>query len=237
MSEDNNAGYSHGGGGGYVQSRIKIRAGEVLTIQVGRGGIPYAPAVKKVENDVFDGCGPGGTGVMGPGGGSGGGSSVVILGEEVVAAAGGGGGGGATDYCCAHGGAGGGAFGGDGISPETPRFIGIDTAADGKIRNNFTPQDCKTDACIDPRDRNGLPPFHLHMDRGFAPNASYHIAAQAGIGGTPEFFGSPGASDDYIVFGGHISTTALPGGYGFGGKGADGTMLLCFSINLHYDKL
>ena len=34
----------------------------------------------------------------------------------------------------------------------------------------------------------GLPPFHLHMDRGFAPNASYHVDAKAGKGGTTNSF-------------------------------------------------
>jgi hypothetical protein len=80
--------------------------------------------------------------------------------------------------------AGGGTLGRNGTSPDTPLYIGKDIAADGMVRNEFTAQDCKSDKCIDPRDTHGLPAFHMHLDRGFAPNASYDIKSRGGGGGT-----------------------------------------------------
>ncbi len=131
-------------------------------------------------------------------------------------------GGGATSYCCAHGGEGGGTFGGNGTSPDTPLYIGKDAEAEGMIRNQFTAKDCKSSDCIDPRDKVGLPAFHMHLDRGFAPNASYDTRSKGGGGGTLDRPSSSGESSDYDVIDNQISVTAFPGVNGLGGKGADG---------------
>ena len=215
---------SYGGGGGFVQTRLKVYPNEVLTIQVGGGG-KYSRLDEREIYPVnlgFLGGGQGGRSRMGPHGGGGGGYSVIKRDGHIIALAGGGGGGGATDFCCAHGGEGGGTMGGNGTSPDTPLYIGKDTTADGMSRKEFTSQDCDTNECIDPRDKMGLPSFHKHLDRGFAPNASYDANSQGGSGGTQDLPGTSGRSSDYDVLDNHISTVALPGVNGLGGKGADG---------------
>ncbi len=159
---------------------------------------------------------------MGRDGGSGGGSSVIMKDGNVLALAGGGGGGGATDYCCAHGGAGGGYSGGNGTSPDTPLSIGEDDDAKGTVRSEFTAKDCTSNECIDSRDKQGLPAFHFHLDRGFAPTASYDSKSLGGTGGTQNSPGKSGNSSKYDVVENNISVTALPGSPKFGGKGADG---------------
>ena len=194
---------------------------ESFKIIVGGGGKPSGSTNKHLGGlGGYNGGGNGGEGFMGSGGGGGGGSSMILRGNKIIAAAGGGGGGGATDYCCAHGGAGGGMSGKEGFSPETPSYIGIDSVAEGMTRHEFTPDDCADQMCIDDRDKFGLPAFHQHLDRGFAPNASYHILSSGGKGGSIFKRGLPGTSTGYIVYGG--PTNALSGDYGFGGKGADG---------------
>ncbi len=212
---------SYGGGGGYVEAKIKVSPMELLKIVVGGGGKPSGSTNVNLGGlGGYNGGGNGGEGLMGSGGGGGGGASMILRGNKIIVAAGGGGGGGATDYCCAHGGAGGGMSGKDGFSPETPSYIGIDSVAEGMTRDEFTPDDCADPSCIDDRDKSGLPAFHQHLDRGFAPNASYHILSSGGKGGSIFERGLPGTSSEYIVYGG--PTNALSGDYGFGGKGADG---------------
>lgn len=218
-------GFSYGGGGGFVQTRLKVYPNEVLTIQVGGGGKYHRLDEREIYpvNSGFLGGGQGGRSTMGPHGGSGGGYSVLKRDGHVLALAGGGGGGGATDYCCAHGGEGGGTLGGNGTSPDTPLYIGKDAAAsNGMSRNEFTAQDCTTSDCIDSRDKTGLPAFHKHLDRGFAPNASYDTNSQGGFGGSQDLPGASGKSSKYDILDNHVSTIALPGVHGLGGKGADG---------------
>ena len=217
-------GFSYGGGGGFVQTRIKVSKGDILTIKVGAGG----KNLRLDEREIYPiksgylGGGQGGQSSMGQDAGSGGGCSIVSRDGIILAVAGGGGGGGTTNYCCAHGGEGGGKVGGNGISPTTPLFIGKDDGADGSIKNEFTPLDCDDDKCLDPRDKEGLPAFHTHLDRGFAPTAYYDNNSVGGLGGSQEFSGKPGNSSQYDVFDYHISTSALQGFNNIGGKGADG---------------
>lgn len=223
--DHNQDGFSFGGGGGFVQTRIKVEPGDELIIKVGSGGI-YNPLDKFDSSPVvagFLGGGQGGESIMGQRGGSGGGSTVVMRQNgKIIAVAGGGGGGGSTDYCCAHGGEGGGKLGGNGKSPETPLYIGKDDAAEGLQRREFTPKDCDNDSCIDPRDIQGLPAFHDHLDRGFAPTASYDIQSEGGKGGSQIQPGGPGQSSRYDIMDNHITLKALPGLRELGGKGADG---------------
>ena len=214
-------GYSHGGGGGFLQTRVKVAPGDIFILKVGCGG-KFEESSEKEPAEGYEQGGQGGSGVMGPNGGSGGGLTIVLHDDQIIAVAGGGGGGGGTDYCCAHGGAGGGMVGHNGESPSTPLFIGEDKDAENLIRREFTPDDCQSNECIDPRDKIGLPAQHRHLDRGFAPDASYDIRSRGGMGGSLSSPGSPGESSNYIVFDNYISVIALPGSFGKGGKGADG---------------
>jgi subtilisin-like proprotein convertase family protein len=212
LSAPNNI-YSRGGGGGYVQARIKVVIGETLTIMVGGGGLTQwsvdssGNAVSKIGGGGgFNGGGSGGNGIDGGGGGGGGGMSSVLRGNLILVAAGGGGGGGATDYCCAHGGGGGGSTASSGSASllETPVHIGEDVSAADKIRSEFSGDDESYEVTpeTDPRDVNGMPAHHSHLDRGFAPNASYSILATGGTGGsldTSLHYGLPGISGSYKV--------------------------------------
>ena len=237
--------------GGYVEARVTAVPGETLTVRVGQGGTGAGPPSGSGVDYERAGAGGryGGGGDGGPVAAGGGGMSSVLRESApdggggagdgiggtaaivVVAAAGGGGGGGATDYCCAHGGAGGGRDGGDGLEPglSTPLSVGTDRAAGGLVRDEFTPEDCADESCVDPRDRVGMPAFHSHVDRGFAPGASYDILSTAGGGGnitarchrdSDGGGGVAGISGSYSVD--VVSRQALPGGYGLGGRGADG---------------
>ena len=196
----------------------------MYTIQVGAGG-KYHRLDERDMYPVYSGFlggGQGGKSVMGRHGGSGGGFSAFTKGDHILAIAGGGGGGGATDYCCAHGGSGGGSQGSNGSSPDTPLYITKDLEAEGMSRDEFTAQDCTTNDCIDPRDMVGLPAFHEHLDRGFAPTAEYDINSKGGGGGNQDSPGVHGTCSYYDVIDNHIAIVALPGQNGLGGKGADG---------------
>ena len=211
--------YCNGGGGGYVEAKMKVTLGETLIVDVGGGG-KSQQSISFSEKGGHNGGGKGGEGSRGNGGG-GGGMSAVYRGSSILLAAGGGGGGGATDYCCSHGGAGGGEKGNDGETPEFPRDLTFDNiTGNDYIRNEFTPEDCDTEDCIDIRDKTGLPAFHTHIERGFAPNASYDLIATGGVGGTPSIIGAPGVSGNFEVF--ETNKNSLPGGYGEGGKGGNG---------------
>ena len=226
---------SHGGGGGYAEARIRVTPGEILDVVVGGGGKSYSSSFDSNQSGGIHGGGMGGIGIRGNGGGGGGMSAVYRSSSSLLLAAGGGGGGGATDYCCAHGGAGGnndddddddsGEMGGgeNGISPQTPRDLSKDfndLNETIKWRREFTPQDCHTLECVDERDKIGLPAHHLHIERGFAPNASYSILATGGLGGSYHRNGASGISGNYQVHG--LNINALPGAYGKGGKGGNG---------------
>jgi len=216
-------GFSHGGGGGFTQSRVKVTPGDMLIIYVGSGGKFNPLDYKTAGESGFNKGGQGGTSVMGPNAGGGGGYSAVLRSNgDRIAAAGGGGGGGSTDYCCAHGGPGSGSTGATGSSPHTPVWIGSDTTVSDIVRQEFTPADCESADCIDPRDQSGLPAFHMHFDRGFAPNASYDETCTGGKGGGFMLAGEPGLSSRYSVYDDDIRVGALIGGSGTGGKGADG---------------
>jgi hypothetical protein len=154
----------------------------------------------------FNGGGSGGNGVDGGGGGGGGGMSSVLRGNLILVAAGGGGGGGSTDYCCAHGGGGGGSTASTGSASllETPVHIGEDASADSHVRSEYSGKDesLEPNPEIDPRDISGMPAHHSHIDRGFAPNASYSILATGGTGGSLDsasHYGFPGISGSYKV--------------------------------------
>lgn len=224
-------GYSNGGGGGYAQARIKVTPGEILSIYVGAGGkfnpLDYANAGSGTGSNLssfsfgYQKGGKGGTSAMGSNAGSGGGYSGVMKSNGgIVVMAGGGGAGGTTDYCCAHGGAGSGSVGINGEAPATP--VSIDDSGAFDPRNEFTPVDCESDDCIDSRDRTGLPAFHMHLDRGFAPNAVHDEMCTGGEGGGLETPGNPGNSTSYKVYYDDMIVGALRGTSGFGGKGSDG---------------
>ncbi|GMH68130.1 hypothetical protein TrST_g11438 [Triparma strigata] len=244
--------YSKGGGGGFVQARFKVVPGESLTVVVGGGGVQTRATENRVGgNGGFNGGGGGGHGVDGAGGGGGGGMTSLLRGATVLAVAGGGGGGGATDYCCASGGGGGGTVAETGKfpGPNTPLDTTNDDAAAANVRNDFSADDYGSlgpdTAGSDPRDTSGMPPHHEHIDRGFAPNASYGILATGGSGGdvSNSLAGLPGTSGNYKVFMGElnyltngpegnvpliqmtdnsVSMVALPGQQFVGGRGADG---------------
>jgi len=250
--------FSKGGGGGFVQARVKVVPGETLTVVVGGGGIKMwevdaatNTAVRKLGGKGgFNGGGDGGHGVDGGGGGGGGGMSTVLRGTVPLVAAGGGGGGGATDYCCANGGGGGGETASPGEQPalSTPTHINEDEAAGEQVRAEYTGVDesAEPSGYADPRDVNGMPAHHNHLDRGFAPNASYDVLSTGGTGGSlisADHYGLPGVSGSYKVnYAGemnHVSQKegwasmdvrtdsayskyASPGADLQGGRGADG---------------
>lgn len=119
MSIADDTGFSHGGGGGFTQTRIEVTPGETLLIHVGSGG-KYNPLDSRTDQLLeFHRGGAGGISSMGRYAGSGGGYSAIYKSSgSLIAMAGGGGGGGATESCCSHGGAGsGGSNGEDGLSP------------------------------------------------------------------------------------------------------------------------
>jgi len=210
--------FSNGGGGGYAEARIQVTPGETLRIVVGGGGKSQESPPFSLDGG-YNGGGDGGRGTRGSGGG-GGGMSAVYRESKIILAAGGGGGGGATDYCCAHGGAGGGKIANNGGSTKTPRDLTNDNITTGEFRNEFTPLDCNSEECIDERDTKGLPANHAHLERGFAPNASYSVLATGGFGGSESTGGNNGISGNYIIY--EVDIDSLPGGYGSGGKGGDG---------------
>ena len=243
--------YSRGGGGGFAMARLRVTPGESLTVVVGGGG------QQRIREKVggkggFNGGGDGGHGIDGGGGGGGGGMTAVLRGSIVLAAAGGGGGGGSTDYCCAHGGGGGGDNGGVGSASgsNTPLDSSKDGAVKGSFRNDYSASEYiaekTSDAGLDERDGESMPPYHEHLDRGFAPNASYAVLATGGAGGSNEH-SSPGLSGvsgsysvdligelNYMVggdAGGATMATVTDSGGSFfalagqsmlGGRGADG---------------
>jgi len=133
---------------------------------------------------------------------------------------------------------------------NTPLDLSKDGGVNGVIRNDFTADDyvagSSSVAGADDRDSQGMPPLHEHIDRGFAPNASYEVLASGGGGGSlnDAKAGTPGISGSYKVdltgelnyYGGGDpsmntvnmmtdsggSIFALPGHSMLGGRGADG---------------
>ncbi|GMH79973.1 hypothetical protein TL16_g08344 [Triparma laevis f. inornata] len=236
----------------WIDARFKVTPGEALTVVVGGGGVQTRETEGRLGGmGGFNGGADGGHGVDGGGGGGGGGMTSLLRGTAVLAVAGGGGGGGATDYCCASGGGGGGSLAETGKFPgtNTPLDTTNDKAAAETVRNDFSADDYGDlgthTTGSDPRDTSGMPPHHEHIDRGFAPNASYGILATGGSGGNVEneLASTPGISGNYKVFMGElnylvhgsegrvsltemtsnsVSMVALPGQPLLGGRGADG---------------
>jgi hypothetical protein len=194
----------------------------MLLIHVGAGGKYNGLNYDNAGAFGYDRGGKGGTSVMGPDAGSGGGYSAVLRSDgDLIAVAGGGGAGGATGYCCAHGGPGSGSSGEAGETPDTP--VSIDVSMESRHRSEFTPLYCDEAECADPRDRAGLPAFHMHLDRGFAPNAAHdQKRCTGGEGGGLLLPGQPGSSSSYSVSHDNVRVGALKGGSFTGGKGSDG---------------
>lgn len=146
-------GFSHGGGGGFTQTRIEVTPGETLLIQVGSGG-KYNPLDLRSEQLLgFQRGGAGGISSMGRYAGSGGGYSAVFKSSgSLVAMAGGGGGGGATDTCCSHGGAGsGGSNGLDGFSPGSNMpYVNdvIEKESSSKLHSSYASCSLGADGCV-----------------------------------------------------------------------------------------
>lgn len=198
-------GLSNGGAGGFTQTRIKVSPGEIIRLFVGAGG-KFNPLDFDGEDQVgFNTGGKGGISVMGPYAGSGGGFSAAFQSNgQLIAMAGGGAGGGATHYCCSHGGAGSGFEGESGSSPETPSSL-------SKIQS------------VDPRDKNGLPPHHKHLDLGFAPNAENTQICHGGIGGGLNGVDEQEKRSEYIVYDDGIRAGVSKSENTYiGGKGSDG---------------
>jgi hypothetical protein len=219
-SED---GYSYGGGGGFIQSRVTVTPGELISIHVGAGGKFKGLNYDNAGSIGYNRGGKGGMSVMGPNAGSGGGYSAVFRSDgDLIAMSGGGGAGGATDFCCAHGGPGSGSDGKAGEVPDTPVSI-EDGIGESERRNEFTPPDCGEIDCVDPRDLVGLPAFHKHLDRGFAPNAALdQKRCTGGEGGGLTSSGLPGSSSSYEISHDGVRVGALKGGRFTGGNGSDG---------------
>ena len=186
-------GYSYGGGGGFIQSRVRVSPGEKLTIQVGSGGKFNGLDFDNVGKFGFNRGGKGGTSVSGPHAGSGGGYSAVLRSNgDLILLAGGGGAGGATDYCCAHGGPGSGSNGEKGNIPNTPILIEGDTESMPmrEFPRNITQLDQKS--------------------------------CSGGEGGRLTSPGDPGYSASNSIMHDDIKVGALRGESFIGGKGSDG---------------
>jgi len=216
---------SMGGGGGFLQSRFSVSQGDSFSVIVGRGG-QFNRLDQENSKKGFTG-GVGGISVHGLEAGQGGGHSAVYRSTgELIIASGGGGGGGSSSYCCAHGGPGGGFRGENGDSPGKSLVYGKDPKDFNNARQTITPPDCEDDSCVDRRDTM-LPVHHLHIDRGFAPNAFYDVSAEGGKGGTTSSWGEiyndfNHSSLHYEVYSDDIRISPTPGGFGYGGKGSDG---------------
>lgn len=215
ISVADETGFSHGGGGGFTQTRIDVTPGETLLIQVGSGG-KYSPLDLQSNHLLgFQRGGAGGTSKMGRHAGSGGGYSAIYKSSgTLVAMAGGGGGGGATDTCCSHGGAGsGGLKGEDGFSPDAEtHHINHVVEKEAHCIDIFSNETCYVDAngCIDYDDKGYV--SHCTLDEALTEFTCF-----AGKGGE-----NPTAQDDKFsgINAESIGIQGLGGIKGGGGGGS-----------------